>query len=53
MLDVCEVLDKIKTKFYELEADIVDWEDDVRERISAQWVNMLRQMTGPIRQRGA
>ncbi len=53
MLDVREVLDEIKTKFYELKAGTVDWEDDVRERISAQWVSMLRQMTGPIRQRGA
>ena len=52
MLDVREVLDEIKTKFYDLEAGTVDWEDDVRERISAQWVAMLRQMTGPIRQRG-
>ncbi len=53
MLDVREVLDEIKTKFYELEAGTVGWEDNVRERISAQWVTMLRQMTGPIRQRGA
>ena len=53
MLDVREVLDEIKAKFYELEAGTAKWEDDVRERISAQWVAMLRQMTGPIRQRGA
>ena len=53
MLDVREVLDEIKAKFYELEAGTADWEDDVRERISAQWVAMLRQMTGPIRQQGA
>ena len=53
MLDVREVLDEIKTKVYELEAGTAGWEDDVRERISAQWVSMLRQMTGPIRQRGA
>ena len=30
----------------------MDWEDDVRERISAQWVAMLRQITGPILQQG-
>ena len=30
----------------------MDWKDDVRERISAQWMTMLRQMTGPIRQQG-
>ena len=52
MLDVREVLDEIKSKFYELEAGTAEWEDDVRERISAQWVAML-QMKGPIRQRGA
>ena len=52
MLDVREVLEEIKTKFYDLEAGTVDWEDDVRERVSAQWVAMLRQMTGPIRQQG-
>ena len=53
MLDVREVLEEIKTKFYVLEAGTVDWEDDVRERISAPWVAMLRQMTDPIRQQGA
>ena len=53
MLDVLEVLGEIKAKFYELEAGTAEWEDDARVRISAQWVAMLRQMTGPIRQRGA
>ena len=50
MLDVREVLDEIKAKFYDLKANTVDWEDSDRERISAQWMAMLRQMTGPIRQ---
>lgn len=50
MLDVREVLDEIKAKFYDLEANTVDWEDSDRERISAQWMAMLRQMTGSIRQ---
>ena len=27
---------EIKAKFYDLEAGTVNWEDDVRERISAQ-----------------
>lgn len=36
MLDVREVLDEIKAKFYELEAGTADWEDDVKERISTQ-----------------
>ena len=52
MLNVREVLDEIMAKFYDLEAGMMDWEDDVRERISAQWVAMLRQITGPIRQQG-
>ena len=30
MLDVREVLNEIKFKFYELEAGTADWEDDVR-----------------------
>ena len=34
MLDVQEVLDEIKSKFYELEAGAAEWEDEVRERIS-------------------
>ena len=42
MLDVREVLDEIKAKFYDLEANTVDWEDSDRERISAQWMAMLR-----------
>ena len=36
ILDVREVLDKIKTKFYDLKANIVDWENSDRKRISAQ-----------------
>ena len=43
----------IKTKFYELKAGAVDWEDNVRERISARLVKILRQMMGLIRQRDA
>ena len=35
ILDVREVLDEIKTKFYNLKAGTVDWENDIRERISA------------------
>ena len=31
MLDVRKVLDKIKTKFYDLEAGTIDWENDIRE----------------------
>ena len=42
ILDVREVLDEIKFKFYELKAGTAEWEDEVRERISAQWVAMLR-----------
>ena len=53
MLYVREVLDEIKSKSYELEAGTAEWEDEVRERISAQWVAMLRQMTDAIRRRGA
>lgn len=52
MLEVREVLDEIKTKFYELEENTASWEDDNRARISASWVTMLRKATGPIRQQG-
>ena len=36
MLDVYEVLDEIKSKVYELEAGTAEWEEDIKERISAQ-----------------
>ena len=42
ILDVREVLDEIKTKFYDLKAGTIDQEDDVKERISAQQVAILR-----------
>ena len=45
-------LTEIKSKSYKLKAGTAEWEDEVRERISAQWV-MLRQMTGSVRRRGA
>ncbi len=35
MLNVREVLNKIKAKFYKLEPGTADWADIVRERISA------------------
>lgn len=41
VLDVREGLDEIKANSYELEAGTAEWEDDGRERISAQWVAML------------
>ena len=52
MLEVREVLDEIKTKFYELEENTALWEDDDKARISMSWVTMLRKATGPIRQQG-
>ncbi|KAL9068918.1 MAG: hypothetical protein Q9161_005891 [Pseudevernia consocians] len=33
MLDVREVLDEIKAKFYVLKANIVDWEDSAQEAL--------------------
>ena len=35
MLNVREVLDEIKVKFYALKINTMDWEDSDRERISA------------------
>ena len=52
MLEIREVLDEIKIKFYELKENIALWEDDDRARISTSWVTMLRKATGPIRQQG-
>ena len=53
MLDVREVLDEIKAKFYELETDAAGWENNVREQVFAQWVATLRRMTDPIRRQCA
>ena len=50
MLEIREVRDKIKTKFYRLEENTSSWEDDDKTHISASWVKMLRKATGPIRQ---
>ena len=52
ILEVREVLDEIKRKFYELEENTASWEDKNRARISAFWVIMLRKATGSIRLQG-
>ena len=52
MLEVREVLDNIKNRFYDLEEATVLFDDEHRERVSMLWVQMLRKLTGPIRLQG-
>ena len=53
MLNVREVLDHVKNRFYELEEDLADADPDFRERVSSRWVLQLQKLTGPIRHQGA
>ena len=53
MLEVREVLDHIKTRFYDLEELTADWEPENRKEAADTWVGLLRKYTGPIRKRAA
>ena len=53
MLEVWEVLNDIKNRFYDLEDSTASWDYAAREIISRQWIQMLRKMTGLIRLQGA
>ena len=53
MLEVREVLDHIKTRFYDLEETTADWDPEKRKEAADKWVDLLRKYTGPIRQRAA
>ena len=48
MLEVREVLDDIKNRFYDLEEATASFADEHRERVSMLWAEMLRKLTGPI-----
>ena len=49
MLDVREVLDDIKKRFYEIEERTAEWDEQTRITIASKWVDFLRKATGPIR----
>ena len=55
MLQVREVLDDIKNHFHAIEDNMkaMDFSADKRHQISKQFVANLRQMSGPIRKKGA
>lgn len=53
MLQVREVLDDIKKKFYEIEEITSTMDQEVRRQVGNRWVQYLRKLTGPIRQQGA
>lgn len=53
LLEVREVLDGIKDRYYELCENMADWTPEERSPILDRWLDQLSSLTGPIRQRGA
>ena len=51
MLVVREVLDHIKTRFYDLEELTAEWEPERRKEAADKWVELLKKYTDPIRKR--
>lgn len=52
VLEVREVLDDIKNSFYEMNEIMADWDTERRNKISKQFVDTLRKITGPVRRQG-
>ena len=53
MLQVREVLDNIKSKFYKFEELTSTMDEEVKKHWGNKWVEHLRMLTGNIRQQGA
>ena len=53
MLQLREVLDSIKNRFYEFKELTSTLDPEVRKEWGQKWVELLQKLTGDIRQRGA
>ena len=51
-LQMKEVLNSIKEKFYELVKHIAEWTVEERDPQMEKWLSWLHKLTGPIRSRG-
>ena len=52
-LEMREVLDHVKTRFYEIEEITTGWEPERRDKIVKLWLAMLKKQVGPVRRQGA
>lgn len=52
MLEVREVLDHIKEKYYEMAEQTAEWTAEDRNPIIERWISWLDKLTGPIRKKG-
>lgn len=53
MLEVQEVLDHIKDKYYEIPEQTAQWTAEERDPIIEWWISWLEKLTGPIQKQGA
>ena len=52
-LEMKEVLDHVKTCFYEIEEIITGWDPERRDKVVQLWLTMLKKQVGPVRRQGA
>ena len=52
-LEVREVLEQVKTRYFELQNLTAGFEEDQKQRLLTLWVSHLKQLVGPIRKQGA
>lgn len=52
-LETREVLDHVKTHFYEIEELTADWDSERRDKVVTLWMSMLKKQIGPVRRQGA
>ena len=52
-LEVREVLEQVKTRYFELQNLTAGFEEDQKQRVLSLWVSHLKQLVGPIRKQGA
>ena len=52
-LEVREVLEQVKTRYFELQNLTAEFNEGQQQHLLALWVSHLKQLTGPIRKQGA
>jgi len=52
LLEVREVLDSIKDRYYETAEQTANWTEEERTPVITKWIEQLAHLTGPVRKRG-
>ncbi|MCJ1270062.1 hypothetical protein MMC22_009956 [Lobaria immixta] len=52
-LEIRQVLDHVKTRFYGMEELTADWDSERRDKIVRMWMSIRKKLVGSVRRQGA